>query len=189
MHPRDRLFAAAREIFEQEGLEALSIREVGRRAGMSTMAIYRHFPDKDALVDALMDDGFAGWEAIVRAIATEDPVLWLRDLLTAFRDFALDEPHRFDAAFLLKARKARTYPDDIAAGRSPVLNLMLARIEQAQGEGRLTDEPALDIALTLSALAQGLVSMQRAGRFGDEDKFCESYQRATGRVLAVFMRN
>lgn len=187
MQTRERLFAAAKDIFEQEGLAGLSVRAVGRRAGMSAMAIYRHFPDKEALVDALMDDGFAAWEAIVRGLAAADPIDWLRELLDAYRTFALEQPHRFDAAFLLPARKARTYPHDIAAGRSPVMSLMLARIEQAQGQGRLAPGPALDVALTLAALAQGLVSMLRAGRFGSADEFSTSFQVATGRVLSGFL--
>jgi AcrR family transcriptional regulator len=187
MSARDRLFAAARDLFESEGLEGLSIREVGRRAGLSAMAIYRHFPDKDALVDALLDDGFAAWEAIALAIEADDPVEWLRRLITAYRDFALEQPHRFDAAFLLPARKARTFPEDMAQGRSPVVSRMVTRIEEAQAQGRMKPAPALEVALALAALAQGLVSMHRAGRFGAEGAFTESYGAVVARVLAGFL--
>ncbi len=187
MQTRERLFAAAKEIFEDKGLAGLSVRAVGRRAGMSAMAIYRHFPDKDALVDALMDDGFAAWETITSGVKADDPIAWLRGLFEAYREFALDQPHRFDAAFLLPARKARTYPHDIAAGRSPVMSLMLARIEQAQAEGRVSPGPPLDVAMTMAALAQGLVSMLRAGRFDGDEAFTASYRLAIERVLAGFL--
>lgn len=187
MRTRERLFTAAKDIFEREGLAGLSVRAVGRRAGMSAMAIYRHFPDKDALVDALMDDGFAAWEAIASGVNADDPIAWLRGLFEAYRQFALDQPHRFDAAFLLPARKARTYPHDISAGRSPVMSMMLARIEQAQAQGRLTPGPPLDLALSIAALAQGLVSMLRAGRFDGDEAFTASYRLAMGRVLAGFL--
>jgi len=183
---RDRLFAAAKEIFERDGLEGLSVRAVARHAGLSPMAMYRHFADKDALVDALMLDGFAAWEARVGAIEAEDPLQWLRRLFAAYLDFALSDPHRFDAAFLLPARNARKYPDDFAGGRSPVIGMVMARIEQAQAAGRLGPVEPLDAALTLAALAQGMVSMQRAGRFASEDYFRRSFAAAVERGLTFF---
>ncbi|NEX93201.1 TetR/AcrR family transcriptional regulator [Caulobacter sp. 17J65-9] len=187
MTARDRLFAAARELFESEGLEGLSIREVGRRAGMSAMAIYRHFPDKEALVDALMDDGFQAWETIALAIDADDPVAWLRALIGAYRDFALEQPHKFDATFLLPARKARTFPED--ADRSPVFGRIMARVEAAQAQGRMRPAASLDVALLLSALAQGLVSMQRARRFGSEAQFRASYDATMAQAFESLLTN
>jgi AcrR family transcriptional regulator len=50
---------AAREILESEGLEALSLRSVARRAGVSHAAPYRHFASREALLADLAVDGFA----------------------------------------------------------------------------------------------------------------------------------
>jgi len=186
---RDRLFAAAREIFERDGLQGLSVRAVARHVGLSPMAMYRHFTDKDALVDALMLDGFAAWEARAGAIEAEDPIEWLRRLCAAYLDFALSDPHRFDAAFLLPARRARKFPEDFAMGRSPAIGMAVTRIEQAIGAGRFSPVEPLDAALTLAALAQGLVSMQRAGRFASEAYFRRSYAAACERGLAFFTIN
>jgi AcrR family transcriptional regulator len=168
---KDRIFEAAKTVVAEEGLAGLTVRKVAQRAGMSAMALYRHFADKDALLNALMDDGFAVWEATVRSIRAEDPIQWLEEVQEAFLDFALTEPHRFDAAFLFPAPKARQFPDDFAAGRSPAIAMITARIDQAKAQGRLGGGPALEIALGLAALAQGLVSMQRANRFSSEEQF------------------
>jgi AcrR family transcriptional regulator len=132
---------------------------------------YRHFADKDALLNALMADGLAAWEERVRAIRAKAPLQWLERLTDEFLSFALEEPHRFDAAFFLPAPKARQYPDDFAAGRSPVIGMAVVKIDQARAEGLLGDTPALDVALTLSALAQGLISMHRARRFSSDAEF------------------
>jgi AcrR family transcriptional regulator len=175
---RDRIFEAAKAVVAEEGLADLTIRKVAQRAGMSAMALYRHFADKDALLNALMDDGFAAWEGIVRSIQVEDPIRWLEQVQEAFLAFALTEPHRFDAAFLFPAPRARQYPDDFAAGRSPAVAMIMDRIDQAKAQGRLGDRPALDIALGLSALAQGLVSMQRANRFSSEAQFKALFRSA-----------
>jgi AcrR family transcriptional regulator len=173
---RDRIFAAARALFDHEGLEGLSIRRIAQAIELTPMAIYRHFADKDALVDALMLDGFKAWEATVAAIIAPDPLDWLERVSEAFLDFALSEPHRFDAAFLLPARRARRYPQDFAEGRSPVVAAMSARIDQAKTLGELDDTPTLEITLALSALSQGLVSMHRAHRFADETAFRALYR-------------
>ena len=45
----------------------------------------------------------------------------------AYLDFALKEPRRYEAAFLLHSSKARRYPDDFLAGRSPAGNAQLRR--------------------------------------------------------------
>jgi len=183
---RDRLLDAARKIFAKEGLEGLSVRQVASAAGLSPMAMYRHFADKDALIDALMRDGFAAWEKIAGGISARDPVRWLEKLVEAYLDFALDDPHRFDAAFLLPAREARKYPDDFAAGRSPVIAMTMARIEAAQASGAIAPLPPLRIALMLSGLLQGLVSMHRARRFASDAQFRALYRTAVRDCFALF---
>jgi AcrR family transcriptional regulator len=180
---KDRILAAARAVLEDDGLEGLTIRRVAQRAQLSPMALYRHFADKDALLDALMEDGLAAWEKIVRGIRTRDPLEWLEALGEVYLDFALTEPHRFDAAFFLPAPAARRFPDDFAAGRSPVIALVMARIDRAKAEGRLRDQPTLETALALAAFGQGFVSMHRARRFGGEKQFKALYRAAQRHFL------
>lgn len=64
---RNTLRDAARAILEEEGLAALSLRAVARRAGVSHAAPYRHFPNHEALLVELVTDGFA---ELRRSIAT-----------------------------------------------------------------------------------------------------------------------
>jgi AcrR family transcriptional regulator len=173
---KERIFSAAKTVLEQDGIPGLSMRRIAQQSGMSPMSLYRHFADKDALLNALMADGLAAWEARVGAIRVKAPLPWLERLTDEFLSFALEEPHRFDAAFFLPAPEARQYPGDFAAGRSPVVAMTVARIDQAKAEGLLGDRPALDVALTLSALAQGLISMHRARRFSSDAEFTALYR-------------
>lgn len=183
---KDRIFAAAKSVLERDGIPGLSVRKVARRAGVSPMAMYNHFADKDALLNALVEDGLAAWEQIVRAIPARDPMEWLERLMDAFLDYALTEPHRFDAAFFLPATEVRRYPDDFVAGRSPVVAMMMVRIDQAKAEGRLGNEPALDVALALAAMGQGFVSMHRAGRFSSDKQLRTLYRNAVHHCLESF---
>lgn len=49
---------AARELLEEDGSAALSLRAVARRAGVSATAPYRHYADRDALVSAVAAQGY-----------------------------------------------------------------------------------------------------------------------------------
>lgn len=176
---KDRILSAAKAVLEDEGIDGLTIRRVAQRAELSPMALYRHFADKDALLNALMQDGIAAWERIVRGIHARDPMEWLDAVAEAHLDFALREPHRYDAAFFLPAPAARRFPDDFAAGRSPVVAMSMERIDQAKAEGRLRDSrPTLEIALALAAAGHGFVVMYRANRFASEKQFKALYRAA-----------
>src|ERR1700723_2435138 len=168
---KDRIFAAAKEVLEREGIPGLSMRRIAQVSGMSPMSLYRHYADKDALLNALMADGLMAWEERTVSIRAKAPLQWLERLFDEFLAFALEEPHRFDAAFFLPAPKARQYPDDFVAGRSPVVAMALMRIDQAKADGRIGEAPRLDVALAISAPVQGLVSMYRANRFSGEKQF------------------
>lgn len=90
---------------EDAGADALSLREVARAAGVSPTAVYRHFPDKRALMVAIAE---AGVKRLARA--QEDAANAATDLRCAFQAtgrayvlFALDNPELFRLIF--------TYPD------------------------------------------------------------------------------
>jgi AcrR family transcriptional regulator len=51
----DRVFHAALELVDRDGLEALTIRRLATELGVDAMAIYRHAASKDALLDGLID--------------------------------------------------------------------------------------------------------------------------------------
>jgi AcrR family transcriptional regulator len=183
---RERIFSAAKAVLEREGVTGLTIRKVATRAKLSPMALYRHFADKDALLNALVEEGLDAWEKMVRALRAEDPIDWVYELQETFLDFALTQPHLFDAAFFLPAPNARQYPDDFVAGRSPVIAMLMVRLDQARIDGRLSDKPSLEIALELSALAQGMISMQRANRFSSEKHFKTLFRTALRHCIESF---
>lgn len=185
---RARILQAARTAFERDGLPGLSMRKIAQAVGLTPMAIYRHYADKDALIDALALDGLDRWRERLEAIEIADPMAWLEQMGSEFLDYALEEPRRFEAAFLLPARSARQYPDDFAAGRSPPGQLWLARLEAAKASGDLRpDVSSLEVGFTLWGLGQGLITLHRAGRLsGGIDEFRQFYSMSIKRCLASF---
>ncbi len=77
--------------------EALSLREIARNAGVSATAVYRHFPDKAALLGALCLEGHARMAAAFReAMASSKPgVAAFNAMGRAYVHFALAHPSLF----------------------------------------------------------------------------------------------
>ncbi|KYO52314.1 TetR/AcrR family transcriptional regulator (plasmid) [Tistrella mobilis] len=98
---RSRILAIAVDALLDLGAASLSLREIAKRAGLSPMAIYRHFADKEALMRALIEEGFRiyeGYLAIERHEA--DPVRHLEALAARVFDFAIEKSACFELMFL-----------------------------------------------------------------------------------------
>ncbi len=164
------------------------MRNLAKDLNVTPMALYRHYTDKDDLIDALTSDALDEWHKLIAAVRAPSALGWLEGMMEAFLDFALQTPRRFEAAFILPARNARRFPHDVIAGHSPPLNLILAHIEQAQREGALCDAPASEIAMMFWALGQGLVSLFFANRFTSEAEFRAVYRSAIRRCFFSYSR-
>jgi AcrR family transcriptional regulator len=103
---RKTVLQKASDILEKEGLGALSLREVARRAGVSHNAPYRHFPDRESLLAALVEEGF-------QMFAAELARRPKREMGEAYVGFALAHPQRFRLMFggtvKLSQRDRRAY--------------------------------------------------------------------------------
>ena len=69
------LVVAAREVFAERGVEA-SLEEIARRAGVGVGTLYRHFPTRDALIEAVFERRIGEFVAVAEA-AAEEPDAWL----------------------------------------------------------------------------------------------------------------
>lgn len=163
----DRIIAAARRLLEREGAEAVTMRRVGDAVGITAMAIYRHYPDRAALLNAVADQGFAELAAVVqrtRLPARIEPrLIRLTDL---FVDHALAHPRMFELMFLVPRKGARRYPRDFKAGRSPTANPLAATLQDGMARGELRTDDPWEIAFEIGALLEGLVMLYLGGRIG-----------------------
>jgi AcrR family transcriptional regulator len=67
---RQQLLDATVEVLGEVGdADKVSVRAIARRAGVSPTALYLQFPDRDALVDAAVDQGFTAFNAVLGAAA------------------------------------------------------------------------------------------------------------------------
>ncbi|AVP58314.1 TetR/AcrR family transcriptional regulator [Pulveribacter suum] len=81
----DRLLATAREVFAEQGADA-SLRDIARRAQVGLGTLYRHFPSREALLQALLRTSFEALAARADALQTQDDsasalVSWLQETI------------------------------------------------------------------------------------------------------------
>src|SRR5215210_2076909 len=65
---RQRLIASAHELFAREGVD-VSVEELTQHAGVGMGTLYRHFPTKDDLIDAVLEDAFGELLALAESAA------------------------------------------------------------------------------------------------------------------------
>jgi len=68
---RARILAASRALFAERGFVACRVADVARRAEMSPANVYWHFASKDAILRAILAEGFANLEAMTTSVADE----------------------------------------------------------------------------------------------------------------------
>lgn len=151
---RERVFTALRDQLYQRGFEAVTLSGVAAAAGVGRSAMYNHFPDRQALLVAFVEDEAARYVADLDAAladASTPP-----DRLAAFARLQL---HRL-AEFHLPPGQALTGALDpqayrrIAAHADPIGDRLVAILHAGAADGSMVDEdPAVLAALVSSALS------------------------------------
>jgi len=164
--PTDKkILIAARRVLEHGGVETVSMRRVAKAVGITGMAIYRHYPDRRALLDAVATEGFndlVGW--LGKRRFTGDAETRLMKVLDVFVQFALEHPKLFELMFLTKHMSARRFPADFKAGRSPTVNLAVDIVKEGMERGEFRQDDPWEVVFEIGAMAQGFVMLYFGGR-------------------------
>jgi len=161
------------------------MRRVAKAVGVTPMALYRHFANREALLNALADAGFQELaERAAKTIHAGDVDRQLKENFEVFLDFGLAKPRLFELMFLKPREGARQFPGDFRAGRSPTAKFSAAALEAGMEQGIFRREDVWEITFETGALLQGLVMLYVGGRVGmSERKFRALCHRALGRYL------
>jgi AcrR family transcriptional regulator len=130
---RQVLLAEGMKLVQENGPDNVSLRELARRAGVSPMAPYRHYPDKDSLLAALAAEGFRRLAAqLSRETDASAPAgTPLLQCGLAYVRFALAEPALFRLMF--SARQFKGDHPDLGEARAASFDVLMRQLE-ADGE-------------------------------------------------------
>jgi AcrR family transcriptional regulator len=160
---RGEILIAARELLAETGSEdAVSIRAVADRVGVSAPAIYLHFADKDALLEEVCIEVFSALDEAMEAAAagTTDPMESLRARGLAYVRFAIANPEHYRLVMMRR-------PEDGGPAQPPADMMtegafahLLAAVRRCQEAGLIrADEEPLQLGLVLWAAAHGIASL------------------------------
>jgi AcrR family transcriptional regulator len=109
---------AARELLLELGdQDKLSVRAVTAKAGVTANALYLHFPDREALLSAVMTASYTELRAFLQAAVAPDgdPIEQLRAFADAYLEFATQRPGIYRVLFMTRVRAGVPVPQPGAA--------------------------------------------------------------------------
>jgi AcrR family transcriptional regulator len=158
---KNALIKAGADILSKEGVSALSLRKVARKAGVSHAAPYAHFTDKQALIAAISTAGYKQLYEKIAQVAEQyrsDPLRRLVEASWAYVQFALDEPDQFKVTLSGMIEKEQDYPAFVETAKQ-TFNLVVEIVAQCQQAGILRQGAADLTAVSVWALTHGFVTL------------------------------
>jgi AcrR family transcriptional regulator len=173
---RQEIVAAAWEVAHETSLAGITLREVAKRVGMQAPSLYSHFDSKNAIYDAMFEDGWRTFLEHVEEVRPgypTDPRGHLLAVMETFFDFAVADVARHQLLNI------RTLPDFAPSPRAyaPAVEVV-ERGRHYLAEIGLHGDGDFDV---LTALISGMANQQLANDFGGD-----RWRRLLPRVADMF---
>ncbi|RRQ21559.1 TetR/AcrR family transcriptional regulator [Thiohalobacter thiocyanaticus] len=161
--PRDRVLAAALELFAHRGYFSTSVPDIVRASGVSTGSVYHHFGDKEGIARTLYDSVIERMEQALEAIRERHPdtASRCRSMIELLFDIAEHDPDLM--SFMLHARHREFLPAITPVCSSRPFQLMRGVVAEGmrRGEVRRMDETVAAVSVFGGALR--LIQMRLDG--------------------------
>ena len=184
------LVQAGIAILHEEGVHALTLRAVARRAGVSHAASYRHFADKEALLAAIAEDGFhllVVGLADVLAHDYPDVETMIQEAGRRYVHFVLENPDHVRVMFSGLLVDYDKYPD-LCESADQSFALLVEMIQRLQQAGKIAPgNPQLQ-GMAAWSMVHGLSSLLMEQSYPPELKEQIDIDRLTDYCVSVVYR-
>lgn len=177
---RAALLDAATARIENQGIVGLSLRKLADDVGVSRSALYHHFRDKNALLNAVAANGFVKWIAMITESnngESEAETTRIRQFVHRYVHWAVTHPQLYDLMFGRPIWKNDLADEDLKDVAYPAFQCMLKLITGWQQHGLLlADKPALRQTQVIWATLHGLAKLVTDGVYADSghiDDMCD----------------
>jgi AcrR family transcriptional regulator len=153
---REQILVAARRCFERRGFRATSMQELFHEAGMSSGAVYLHFPSKDDLIVAIAEDNMRDVLAMIHTLAEGGSPDSVGSVLAAAMGTLIAQNERDGVAGLAVHVWAEALTNPVVAERlRGLLDQLRQDLREIAGDGGYPDNQAT--ATVLLAVLPGLI--------------------------------
>ena len=174
---RQALIQSGLELIAEQGARALTLRELGKRAGVSRMAPYRHFRDRATLLDAIREAGFELFADALehaRLAAGSDFTSRMQALAVAYVRFARENPAYFEVMFSPSGTSGESSRSQAGERAFEALH---GTIREGQASGEVRAGNSLLLASAAWASVHGISTLELERQFSKEmapEKFVEA---------------
>ena len=171
-HLKEALIAAALKMVKEQGVESISVREVAKRAGVSSGAPFRHFPSRTTLMTAVAEQAMRRFrDEIVRAleeVKSDAPRDRFRALGTAYMRWVVRNPAHFQ---VISNRKLIDFDgsESLRRDNAEIRELMEQLLTEQRQRAPLLHDDIKAISFAARALAYGVARMYVDGHFPQWD--------------------
>ncbi|MEM9303175.1 MAG: TetR/AcrR family transcriptional regulator [Pseudomonadota bacterium] len=160
---RRNILDQASALLAEGGPDALSMRKLSKRIGASTIVLYTHFRDKQAILDELYIEGFERLQRDLSAVPEDDdPMERVMALGRAYRRSAVANPTYYQLMFSRCVPGFDPSPDSRRASRQ-AFTILLAAVRRCIDEGHVPPADPAETAHTLWGTLHGLISLELFG--------------------------
>jgi AcrR family transcriptional regulator len=149
---RAKILAAALEIVQEHGIDALGVSQVLARTQLSTRAFYRHFDTKEALVTAMfLEVARAEMQRLQPGMADKDPVSAVVGWIDGRLDFAFNPEVQYDSRHLSLEAHAQIFaaPELVGPAYAQILRPLIEQLDRGGRMGLFADGHPAEEAMSI----------------------------------------
>jgi AcrR family transcriptional regulator len=181
---REKILAATLDLMERAaGADGVTMRRVAASVGVTAMAIYKHFRDREALLQAVTAAEYPRIAGYFERANAKIRVPGLRGM-HGYLDYAFDHPQLFRYMFSSHRTDAFAFPQDLEGNKSPTFNILRTVVSQLMDRGVFQQDDVGETGLSIWAHAHGLITLYLSGRINmPRTAFRKLYIRSLDRLL------
>lgn len=159
------ILTAAKQLFMEKGFEATSIRAIAEKIEYSPATIYLYYKDKNEIIHALHQDGFAlliQHFSVINSI--ERPFERLKALGKAYMQFAFEHPDVYQLIFAMKEpmEHVAEHEDEWHEG-DQAFTLLLNTVEACKQDGYFKGFEPIGLSFVIWSTMHGLCTLRESG--------------------------
>lgn len=168
---REKILACAVDLYVEQGLKGLSMRNVAEKLGVSATALYRHYRNKEDLLHNVVGEAVKVFGSyLFAALSGRTPEERFRKGGEAYLNFALEQSKYYEVIFLAPQQLGEEdQPEELRLRSRATFQFLVDRVQECMESGHLRKDDPFSVAMSVWAHGHGLISIYLAKKWPVEE--------------------